>query len=228
MAVSEEVRETVNPAVPTILATEHWSLLGTRAMVWNEAMSRASVFLTVLSAAVVALALVADATDFGGPFVIFALVLLPAVLFLGLATFARLVHINAQDNYLMLAMNRLRRGYLDLAPQLEPYFTTSPFDDKTGLFASLNIGQPAPLPLWTSIIVDTPTIVSTINALLAAATSALAAHRLGTSNAWTVAAGAIAFVTVWLALFAIQLVVFVRSLRTCIPRFPTPPPEDGS
>ena len=49
----------------TILATEHWSLLGTRSMIWNEAMSRTTVFLTVLSASIVALALLADATGFG-------------------------------------------------------------------------------------------------------------------------------------------------------------------
>jgi hypothetical protein len=34
-------------------------------LIWNEATSRANVFLTVLSAAIVALALVVDATGFG-------------------------------------------------------------------------------------------------------------------------------------------------------------------
>jgi hypothetical protein len=48
------------PDGATILATEHWSLLGTRSMIWNEAMSRTTVFLTVLSASIVALALLAD------------------------------------------------------------------------------------------------------------------------------------------------------------------------
>jgi hypothetical protein len=48
-----------------ILATEHWSLLAIRSMTWNEMFNRASLFITVLSAAVVALALVAQATAFG-------------------------------------------------------------------------------------------------------------------------------------------------------------------
>jgi len=56
-----------------ILATEHWSLLATRSMTWNEMFSRAAMFLTVLSAAVVALALVAQATGFGPGFRSFAL-----------------------------------------------------------------------------------------------------------------------------------------------------------
>jgi len=42
-----------------ILATEHWSLLATRSMTWSEIFSRAGIFLTVVSASVVALALVA-------------------------------------------------------------------------------------------------------------------------------------------------------------------------
>ncbi len=56
-----------------ILATEHWSLLATRSMTWNEVFSRASMFVTVLSAATVALALVAQATAFGPGFRLFAL-----------------------------------------------------------------------------------------------------------------------------------------------------------
>src|SRR5712691_2271146 len=62
-----------------ILATEHWSLLATRSMTWNEVFSRASMFVTVLSAAVVALALVAQATAFGPNFRLFALLMLPIV-----------------------------------------------------------------------------------------------------------------------------------------------------
>jgi hypothetical protein len=30
------------PDAATILATEHWSLLGSRSLIWNEAMSRTS------------------------------------------------------------------------------------------------------------------------------------------------------------------------------------------
>src|SRR3954468_341219 len=79
-----------------ILATEHWSLLATRSMTWNEAFSRASMFLTVLSAAMVALALVAQATAFGEGFHVFALIVLPIVLLVGLGTYGRLTAINEQ------------------------------------------------------------------------------------------------------------------------------------
>ena len=59
-----------------ILTTEHWSLLAARSLVYTEAMSRTSIFVAALTGSVVALALVAQATDFGPGFVAFALVLL--------------------------------------------------------------------------------------------------------------------------------------------------------
>jgi hypothetical protein len=108
------------PDGATILATEHWSLLGTRSLIWNEAMSRTTVFLTVLSAAIVALALLADATGFGRRTTAVALVLLPVVFLLGLATYGRLVQINSEDVAITLAMNRLRYAYLVMAPTLGP------------------------------------------------------------------------------------------------------------
>ena len=69
-----------------LLATEHWSLLATRSLSWNESFARAGMFLTLLSGAIVALALVAQATSFGDAFVLFAVMILPVVLFIGVAT----------------------------------------------------------------------------------------------------------------------------------------------
>src|SRR6184192_3658895 len=72
-----------------ILSTEHWSLLASRSLAWNESFSRAGMFLTTLTGAIVALALVAQASAFGDGFTLFALVILPVVLFIGVATYIR-------------------------------------------------------------------------------------------------------------------------------------------
>ena len=117
------IRAPFGPDAAAILATEHWSLLGTRSLIWNEAMSRAAVFLTVLSASIIALALLADATGFGPQTTTLALVLLPVVLLLGIATYVRLVQINSEEFQIVLAMNRLRHAYLEIAPAWSP---TSP------------------------------------------------------------------------------------------------------
>src|ERR671918_2948321 len=68
------------PDATQILATEHWSLLASRSLIWNEAINRTTVFLSLLSAAIVALALLADATSFGEQTTTLAVVLLPVVL----------------------------------------------------------------------------------------------------------------------------------------------------
>ena len=48
-----------------ILATEHWSLLATRSLAYTESFSRVSMFFSVLSGAIIALALIAQAGRFG-------------------------------------------------------------------------------------------------------------------------------------------------------------------
>ena len=123
-----------------LLATEHWSLLATRSMTWSEIFSRTGTFLTVLSAAAVALSLTAQATGFGQSFRAFALVVLPIALLVGLGTYVRLVEADIEDAWLIVGMNRLRHGYLELAPDLEPYFVTSPHDDFAGVL------RPRPWP----------------------------------------------------------------------------------
>jgi len=46
----------VSPAMRLqILSTEHWSLLASRSLAWNESFSRAGMFLSTLSGAIVAL-----------------------------------------------------------------------------------------------------------------------------------------------------------------------------
>src|SRR6266851_8492709 len=105
-----------------ILSTEHWSLLASRSLAWNESFSRAGMFLSTLSGAIVALALVAQASAFGDAFTLFALVLLPIVLFIGLATFIRLGAANYHELMCVTGMNRIRAAYLELAPDLERYF----------------------------------------------------------------------------------------------------------
>ena len=116
-----------------ILATEHWSLLATRSLSWTESFSRATMFLTLLSGAIVALALVAQATSFRGPFQTFALLLLPLVIIVGWTTFVRLTEVNNEDAFWVNGMNRLRRAYVELEPELEPFFVTGTTDDAEGM-----------------------------------------------------------------------------------------------
>ncbi len=172
-----------------ILATEHWSLLATRSMTWNEVFSRASMFVTVLSAAIVALALVAQATAFGPSFRLFALLVLPVVLLVGLATVIRLGDANTDDVGLVVGMNRLRHAYLELAPELEPYFVTDHYDDVAGIRRSYGAGYHFNLG---RILAGTPNVVGALNVVVIGVLAALIAATLGAPEAATVAAGVIA------------------------------------
>jgi hypothetical protein len=212
----------LGPHAPALLAAEHWSLIAARSLIWNEAQSRATVFLTVLSASIIALALAADATGFGGQTTALALVLLPVVLLLGIAAYVRLVQINTEEFRLVLAMNRLRRAYLALEPGLEGYLTTGHHDDERGVIATYMLDRPTRQWMTVHFLVNTPTILATVDAALAAAIVVLGLQTAETPRAAVVAAGAVTFLVVWLSLFWLQL-PSLSPLRHETPRFPTPP-----
>jgi hypothetical protein len=200
-----------------ILATEHWSLLATRSMTWNEIFSRASMYITVLSAAVVALALVAQATAFGAPFHLFALLVLPVVLLVGLATIFRLGAANTQDSALVGGMNRLRHGYLELAPELEPYFMTAHHDDQAGIMQTYGMG---PRMSVTHLLAGTPNLVAAINIVVFGVFVALIAQTLGASDQIVLLTGLIAAVAAVVSFVAWAGSTIRQARKTYHPRFP--------
>jgi len=208
-----------------ILTTEHWSLLSTRAMSWNEAFSRATMFLSVLSGAVVALALVAQITSFGETFLTFALLILPVVLFVGVATFVRLVQINHEDVRWVIGMNLLRHAYLDSAPELRPYFVTGWHDDEAGIMTTF-AARPGPGG-FAHQFVTTPGILAVVNGMVAGTLAGIVAPRIGLAMPAGIGmAIAVALVTVVLqARHQYRGVVEPRGRTTS--RFPQPTAKIG-
>lgn len=213
----------------TFLSTEHWSLLGTRSMAWNESFSRVSMFFNALSASVVALALVADATGFDRSFRLFALVLLPLVFLLGIATYVRATEINLEEIFIVASMNRLRRAYLDHAPELEKYFSTGANDDFAGVWKTLLMDVPTMPRPWLHFLVTTPTVVGTIDSAIAAAAFALLAYHLGAANDAVIAVASLGFVLVWVGLMSLQLRhgKVLRDAEAMLTRFPTAPDAEA-
>ena len=145
------------------LATEHWSLLATRSMTWTEIFSRTNTYLTVLSATVIALSLVANASGFGQDFLTFALLVLPVALLIGLGTYFRLIEADLEDAWLVIGMNRLRHAYLELAPELEPYLVASHHDDPAGILTTYSFRSRVGLTHWMS---GSPVVVGIIDAVV--------------------------------------------------------------
>src|SRR2546422_9380665 len=178
-----------------ILSTEHWSLLASRSLAWNESFSRAGMFLTTLSGAIVALGLVGGASGFGEAFVLFALVILPVVLFIGLATWIRLGASNYHEALCVIGMNRIRAVYLELAPDLERYFVMSAHDDFRGIGVTMGVPPGGGRVFWlTQIVAGTPTVVTILNAVLAGAIAAIASLRIGAAPGTALLVGAAGFV----------------------------------
>jgi small basic protein len=175
-----------------IMSTEHWSLLATRSLAWNETFMRAGMFLSTLSFAVVALALVGQASDFGQDFRLFALIVLPVVLFLGIGTALRMDSSNYNDLVTIVGMNRIRAWYVQEAPSLEPYFMMGTTDDMAGIYKTMG-GIPS-RSFAAGVISASPFIISVLNAILAAAIVALAGVELGLDQAPALVAGAVGFV----------------------------------
>ena len=201
-----------------ILATEHWSLLATRSMTWNEIFSRTGIFLTVLSAAVVALSLVAvQSSGFGHGFRVFALFVLPIVLLVGLATYIRLIEADIEDVWLVAGMNRLRHAYLELAPDLEPYFVTSHRDDEFGVLQTYSFRQRVGA---IHLLSGSPVIVGIVDAVLSGVLAAIACQSVDASGEAQLAAGLLAALLTAALLGGLGYRRLSRLRRDFRPRFP--------
>jgi hypothetical protein len=177
-----------SPRAAQFLATEHWSLLATRSMSWNESFARSSMFLTSLSTATVALALVGSATQFGPEFVTFALVVLSITLFLGVATFVRLSQVNNEDLYWVAGMNRLRGVYARLEPGIEEEFVSGTTLDTPGFaltYGAMDVTGFSSLHQF----VTTPGVIGIICSVLAGVIAGLVTLQLAPVMASAIGVG---------------------------------------
>ncbi|HEX9364454.1 MAG TPA: hypothetical protein VGA47_11805 [Candidatus Dormibacteraeota bacterium] len=212
-----------DPGLLHVLATEHWSLLATRSLTYSESLSRVSMFLSVLSGAVIALALVAQADHFGNTFVLVAILILSVVLFVGVATAVRLGRLNEDDLRWVMGMNRLRHAYLERHPEAAQYFVASAFDD----FGGVALTTGATRPVGPGIgqlghgVQTLPGMISILSAVVAASLSGLIAHALGGPQ-WAVLATAIGtFLVAGAFMFFLAWRSFTRFRAEFAPRFPS-------
>ena len=119
-----------DPRAMQILSTEHWSLLASRSLAYNESFRRAGMLVTAVTGTIVALGFVAQAIGFGSDFRWLALLLLGLDLILGIGTVIRSLETDGQDLRSVQAMNRIRhavyqeisryRHAKNAAPRAEP------------------------------------------------------------------------------------------------------------
>jgi hypothetical protein len=158
-----------DPRAVDILTAEHWSLLSARALGYQEMFGRTTVFIATLSAGAVALAVVAQATRFGRETLSVALLLIAVVLFMGLTTFVRSVAINYEDARWITGMTLLRQAYLEIVPELEPFFVTAhrPEADRR----ALAYGSRQTMAALARSLTTTSGVVGVLNSVLAGSLS---------------------------------------------------------
>ena len=207
-----------------ILATEHWSLLATRSLIYQESLGRVNMFLGILSGAVIALALVAQASHFSSAFYAVAVFMLAVVFFTGAATVRRLQMLNRDDFHMVVGMNRLRHGYFDIHPELEPYFITGSHDDLAGALRTLGIGVETAQGLGSFFhgFVTLPGMVGVIVASVGGAIGGLTAVGFGAPAYAAVLVGAAAFAATEAFIYVAGRRSFRRFGPSVEARFPTP------
>jgi hypothetical protein len=214
-----------------ILATEHWSLLASRSLGYTDSFSRASMFFSVLSGTVIALALIAQAGRFDTTFFAAALLLLPVVFFVGVVTITRIGNLNAEDARWVMGMNRIRHAYTEMHPELRQYFITSDRDDVRGVLTTFGINAPTPGAHFLSDVghglQTLPGMLAIMTAVVAGAWAALVGVALGADKAVAIAIGAVIFLLTLVAhgLFARRAVMGYAGSHE--PKFPSPAEKDG-
>ncbi len=223
-----------DPAGPTpvqlrlqILSIEHSSLLASRSLAWNESFSRAGMYLSTLSGAMVALGLIGGVDGFGDAFFVFALVIMPVVMFVGIGTWIRMGVANYHDAMTIFGMNRIRGAYLEIAPDLEPYFVMGVHDDPTGI--RVTMGLPPGTPTIVHLVASTPFLVVVLNSVVAGAIAALVLVRFAAATAGpTLIGAALVAMLVLLAQTSAAARRIRAGQRVVQPLFPTPPDRPGA
>lgn len=168
-----ERSEALQAQILQCLTTEQFVLQSGRSMTVADASSRSILFLSTISSTLIALAFIGQISRLGGVFFLFAIVLFPSLVFLGLVTFERVLQSAIEDMVCMRGMNRIRHYYVELAPQVKDYFILSTFDDEAGDHGNMCMPKQ-----WWQLFLTTAGMIGAINSILAGAFAGLLLYHL--------------------------------------------------
>ena len=211
-----------DPRAVQILATEHWSLLAGRSLVYNEAFTRGGMFLAFLSMSFVGLALLAQAMSFGSDFLVISAVVLAFDFVIGLLTFVRIAGTGADDLRHVHGMARIRHAYTEIAPPVVPYITSATNDD---IGSVLTAYGPQSTSSFGDILYAFSTslgLVGLITAMVGGVLAAVIGLLIGLSGVIVLILGAaVALVTI-VAMVVLSFGAVSRNQTMLEVRFPAP------
>jgi hypothetical protein len=177
------------------------------------------VFLTTISAGIVALALVFNISQFGEAFLLFALVLIPVLGFIGISAYVRMTQLDLADFVYTSAINRIRHYYLQTTPEIEQYISFPASDDERGFLRARVI--------YTSnawFVLSYPSIfILVINSVLAGAWCSLLIAALFQAQVLLAAGtGVVVFLLVGVLQYRLGMKWYADVRKDFKPRFPEP------
>ena len=213
-----------DPRALQILSTEHWSLLASRSLAYNEAFSRAGMFLTFLSATLIVIGFLIGSQGLSPAVIPVAAILLLADLYIGAATAGRLVDANSEELHAVRGMNRIRHAYREMVPGLEPYFITSFHDDTRGVLAIYGdvTGSTSILANIVHGLTTMIGMVMTVVAMIVGTLAALLVIALGGGLEVALLAAIIGFLLGTTVFALMGMRVHVGNQARAESRFPTP------
>ena len=192
------------------LTTEHTVLQGARSATISESAARSGLYMSTLSSAVVALALVGQVSKFGDAFLIFALAVLPVVFFLGLVTYGRLLQTGVEDVIYARAIGRIHRAYESIDPNQAKYFQQTQVDmvglQSLGLFRLR----------WQQFLASAAA-VAVVNAVVGGAFVAIVAGAIWKTPLLSIGLGALASLLLAAAVLRHQWTSWMRVAKALPP-----------
>jgi len=213
----------LDPRALQILNAEHSSLQAARALAYNEAFTRAGMFLAFLSFSFVGLALVAQAVPVDRNFLLIAALVLAFDFVVGLTTYGRIIGTSYEDYRAVHGMARIRHGYGEIAPVVLPYFTTSTHDDLAGVMVSYGSPSTAGASALVYQLTTSGTMTGLIVSMIGGVLALVATLIFGASVALAFAVGAAAAIVVFVGLAALTARFYLRVQSAMPVLFPTPP-----
>jgi hypothetical protein len=183
------------------LLTEQFVMQSVRGVTVSESSSRASLYMTILSSALIAYGFLAE-TDVAPTYLG---VVLPIVFLLGIFTWERLVRTSLEDILAVGAIQRIRRYYATLLPGAEHFFPQP--TDRTAVNELLDIGAPSSS---RGVVFTTSSAILTVNCIVGGTGIALALYEVGLVAAGSIVIGVLAGLVLFIALASYQLRQFRR------------------
>lgn len=218
----------LDPRALQILNAEHSSLSSARSLAYNEAFTRAGMFLAFLSFSFVGLALVAQSIPIKRDFLLIAALVLAFDFVVGLTTYGRIIGTSHEDYRAVYGMARIRHAFGEIAPVVLPYVTTSRHDDLTGVMVSYGSPPTTGLNAILYQLTTSGSMIGLIVSMIGGVFALVVSLVLGASVPVAFGVAAVGAFVVLIGLAVMTARFYLRVQAALDVRFPTPPSDIGS